>query len=50
MVNKNSAIKSVQDLKGKAVAINQNGSTVDAMVRYNLLEVGLNPEKMSSSS
>jgi NitT/TauT family transport system substrate-binding protein len=45
MVNKNSAIKTVQDLKGKAVAINQNGSTVDAMVRYNLLEAGLNPEK-----
>ena len=45
MVSKNSPIKTVKDLKGKVVAINQEGSTVDALVRYNLLQAGLNPDK-----
>lgn len=44
-VAKNSAIKSVKDLKGKTVAVNQLGSTVDAMVRHVLIEGGLQPGK-----
>jgi NitT/TauT family transport system substrate-binding protein len=45
MVAKDSPIKSVKDLKGKAIGVNQLGSTVDSMVRYNLLKAGLNPDK-----
>ena len=41
----NSPIKTVQELKGKTIGVNQLGSTVDAMVRYNLLKVGLRPDK-----
>ncbi len=45
MVSKKSPAKSVQDLKGKVIGVNQFGSTVDAMVRHNLLKAGLNPTK-----
>jgi NitT/TauT family transport system substrate-binding protein len=45
MVAKDSPIKTVKDLKGKAIGVNQFASTVDAVVRYNLIEAGLNPEK-----
>ena len=44
-VSKNSSIKSVKDLKGKTVGVNQLGSTVDAMVRHVLIEAGLQPGK-----
>jgi ABC-type nitrate/sulfonate/bicarbonate transport system substrate-binding protein len=44
MVSKNSPYKTVKDLKGKAIGINQLGSTVDAMVRHNLIKAGLNPQ------
>lgn len=43
LVAKNSPIKSVKELKGKKVAVNQTGSTVDAMVRHALLQAGLKP-------
>ena len=43
LVKKDSPIKSVKELKGKIVAVNQPGSTVDAMVRYALLQAGLKP-------
>jgi aliphatic sulfonates family ABC transporter substrate-binding protein len=45
MVGKNSPIKSLADLKGKVVGVNQLGSTVDTMVRYNLIRAGLTPDK-----
>jgi NitT/TauT family transport system substrate-binding protein len=45
VVAKDSPIKTVKDLKGKAIGVNQFASTVDAVVRYNLIEAGLNPEK-----
>jgi len=45
MVSKSSPIKSVKDLKGKVVGVNQLGSTVDAMVRYNIIKAGLVPDK-----
>lgn len=45
MVSKSSPIKSVKDLKGKVIGINQLGSTVDAVVQYNLLQAGLKPGK-----
>jgi len=44
MVSKTSNIKSVSDLKGKTVGVNQLGSTVDAMVRYNLIKAKLIPD------
>ena len=44
MVAKNSPIKSLKDLKGKIIGVNQLGSTVEAMVRYNLLKAGLKPD------
>jgi ABC-type nitrate/sulfonate/bicarbonate transport system substrate-binding protein len=44
MAAQNSPIKSVADLKGKAIGVNQAGSTVDAMVRYNLVQAGLQPD------
>lgn len=44
MVAKNGPIKSVKDLKGKIIGVNQPGSTVDSMVRYNLIQAGLSPE------
>lgn len=44
MVSKSSPIKSVKDLKGKVVGVNQLGSTVDAMVRYNIIKAGLAPD------
>jgi aliphatic sulfonates family ABC transporter substrate-binding protein len=45
MVAGNSPVKTIKDLKGKVVGVNQLGSTVDTMVRYNLLQAGLIPEK-----
>jgi ABC-type nitrate/sulfonate/bicarbonate transport system substrate-binding protein len=44
-VSKDSPIKTVADLKGKTVGVNQLGSTVDAMVRYNIIKAGLVPDK-----
>jgi sulfonate transport system substrate-binding protein len=44
-VLQSSTLKSVKDLRGKKIAVNQAGSTVDAMVRINLLKAGLRPDK-----
>ncbi len=44
-VKGDSPIKTVADLKGKIVGVNQLGSTVDALVRYNLLKANLVPDK-----
>lgn len=44
MVSKTGPIKSLQDLKSKIIGVNQPGSTVEAMVRYNLLKAGLKPD------
>ena len=44
MVANNSPYKTLADLKGKVIGVNQVGSTVDAMLRYDLLQAGLNPE------
>lgn len=41
---KGGPIKSLKDLKGKVVGVNQPGSTVDSMVRYNLIQAGLQPD------
>jgi NitT/TauT family transport system substrate-binding protein len=43
-VLKNSPIKSVKDLKGKKIGVNQPGSTVDAFVRNQLIKAGLKPD------
>jgi NitT/TauT family transport system substrate-binding protein len=43
LVGGKSGVKSVKDLKGKVVGVNQLGSTVDAMVRHVLIENGLKP-------
>ena len=45
MVLKSSPYKSVKDLKGKIIGVNQVGSTVDAVVQWNLLQAGLKPGK-----
>jgi NitT/TauT family transport system substrate-binding protein len=45
LVPKNSPIRSIRDLRGKAIGINQLGSTVDAMVRYRLVQAGLAPDR-----
>jgi NitT/TauT family transport system substrate-binding protein len=45
MVGKNAPYKTVKDLKGKTIGVNQLGSTVDALVRYNLIKAGLTPDK-----
>jgi NitT/TauT family transport system substrate-binding protein len=45
MVSANSPIKSVKDLKGQYVGVNLLGSTVDTMVRYNIIQAGLIPDK-----
>lgn len=45
MVSKTAPFKSVQDLKGKVIGVNTLGSTADAMVRFNLLNAGLNPDR-----
>ncbi|MDF2441740.1 MAG: sulfonate transport system substrate-binding protein [Abditibacteriota bacterium] len=45
LVAQSSPIKSVKELKGKIVGVNQLGSTVDALVRYNLIKAGLQPDK-----
>jgi len=45
MVSKNSPIKKVADLKGKVIGVNQLGSTVEAMVAYQVLKAGLKPEE-----
>jgi aliphatic sulfonates family ABC transporter substrate-binding protein len=45
MVAKDSPFKTVKDLKGKIIGVNQPGSTVEAMVRYNLVQAGLSPDK-----
>lgn len=44
VVTKGGPIKSIKDLKGKVVGVNQPGSTVDSMVRYNLIQAGLKPD------
>ena len=43
MVKKDSPIKSVADLKGTVIGVNQLGSTVEALVRYQLVQAKLNP-------
>jgi aliphatic sulfonates family ABC transporter substrate-binding protein len=43
LVAANSPYKSVADLKGKKIGVNQLGSTVDSLVRYNLVQANLNP-------
>ena len=43
LVSKNSSIRSLRDLRGKKVAVNQAGSTVDALIRFNLIKAGLRP-------
>jgi NitT/TauT family transport system substrate-binding protein len=45
MVQASSPIKSVKDLKGKVVGVNQAGSTVETMVRYQVVQAGLKPEE-----
>jgi NitT/TauT family transport system substrate-binding protein len=45
MVAKDSTYKTVKDLKGKIIGVNQLGSTVDALVRYNVIQAGLTPNK-----
>ena len=45
LVGRNSPIRKVADLKGKVIGVNQLGSTVDVMVRFNLIEAGLVPDK-----
>jgi NitT/TauT family transport system substrate-binding protein len=45
LVSQNSPIKSVADLKGKVIGVNQLGSTVDAMVRHKLIEAKITPDK-----
>ncbi len=42
-VKSDSPIKTVADLKGKIIGVNQLGSTVEAMVRFQLVEAKLNP-------
>lgn len=44
MVSANSPYKTVADLKGKKIGVNQLGSTVDSLVRYNLVQANLNPK------
>lgn len=44
-VKGDSPIKTLNDLRGKTIGVNQLGSTVDAMVRYNLLKAGLRADK-----
>jgi NitT/TauT family transport system substrate-binding protein len=44
MVLKNSPIKTLADLKGKKIGVNQLGSTVDSFVRHNLIKAGLKPD------
>ena len=45
MVAKASPFKTLQDLKGKTIGVNQLGSTVDTTVRNKLLEAGLSPDR-----
>ncbi len=45
MVSKTAPFKTVADLKGKVIGVNTLGSTSEAMVRFNLLDAGLNPDK-----
>ena len=40
---KDAAIKTVADLKGKVIGVNQLGSTTEALVRYQLVQAKLNP-------
>lgn len=44
MVLKNSSVKTLADLKGKKIGVNQLGSTVDSFVRHNLIKAGLKPD------
>ena len=44
MVAGQGPIKSVKDLKGKVIGVNQIGSTVETMVKYQVLKAGLSPE------
>jgi NitT/TauT family transport system substrate-binding protein len=45
MVLQSSPYKKLADLKGEAIGVNQLGSTVDAFVRFNLVQAGLQPDK-----
>ncbi len=45
MVAKTSPCKTLKDLKGMTIGVNQLGSTVDTMVRNKLLEAGLSPDR-----
>ncbi len=45
MVLQSSPYKKIADLKDKTIGVNQLGSTVDAFVRYNLVQAGLQPDK-----
>jgi NitT/TauT family transport system substrate-binding protein len=45
VVGKDAPFKSVADLKGKVIGVNQTGSTVDALVRWNLIQAKLVPGK-----
>ena len=44
VVAKNGAVKTVADLNGKSVGVNQLGSTVDTMVRSVLMDAKLTPD------
>ncbi|HEX8834722.1 MAG TPA: aliphatic sulfonate ABC transporter substrate-binding protein [Abditibacteriaceae bacterium] len=44
-VRKDAPYKTIADLKGKVIGVNQLGSTVDAMVRFNLINAKLRPGK-----
>ena len=44
MVKGDGPIKSVKDLKGQVIGVNQIGSTVETMVKYQVLKAGLKPE------
>jgi NitT/TauT family transport system substrate-binding protein len=45
VVSKDAQFKTVADLKGKVIGVNQTGSTVDALVRWNLIQARLVPGK-----
>lgn len=45
MVLQSSPYKKLADLKGTTIGVNQLGSTVDAFVRFNLVQAGLQPDK-----
>ena len=45
MVKRDSPFKTVADLKGKFIGVNQMGSTTEAFVRYQLVRAKLNPNR-----